>query len=66
MEYKDVVLKLKNQRKFLKITQKEFSEKIGLSYKIVQKLERAEYDLSILRFLKICEVLKINPKDVLE
>ena len=55
-----------SHRKNIGLTQKELAEKVGVSTNTVARWERSESEPSFSDFLKLCEVLGINPLDFME
>ena len=52
-------------RKATGLTQAEFAEKAGLSGRTYADIERGCTNMKISTFIKICEVLKVTPNDIL-
>ncbi len=57
--------KLFNVRKVLGLTQADVAEKAGLSDRTYADIERGVVNMRIETFLKICEVLKVTPDEIL-
>ena len=57
---------IKSRRKNINLTQKELAEKVGVSMNTVARWERGETEPSFSDFLRVCEVLGINPLDFME
>ena len=57
----EVGLKIKKQRKALRITQKEMATAIGVTYQQVQKYESGHSRISMSTFMNICGELKLSP-----
>lgn len=53
--------KIKSRRKSLRMTQKELSKSIGISFQQVQKYENGSSSLSLQIFLKLCSILNVHP-----
>ena len=57
---------IRSRRKNIGLTQKELAEKVGVSTNTAARWERSESEPSFSDFLKLCEVLGINPLDFME
>jgi len=65
--YRKLVGWLMAERKFKKISQKELSERLGFpNSSYVSKIEQFERRMDVLEYVKICEVIGLNPKEGLE
>ena len=53
--------KIQNRRRALKMTQEEFAEKIGISFKYVGMIERGLRIPKLETFIKIANVLGVTP-----
>ena len=58
---KQVGQKLKERRKFLKMTQKSLASKLGCTFQQIQKYEAGLNKISLSILLKLCEILKCTP-----
>ena len=58
--------KIKILRKSAKLTQEEFSERIGIEPQNLSRIERGLNFPSLATFLKISEVLNVKPNDLLD
>lgn len=56
---------IKEYRKLRGLTQEELAEKMDMSWRQVQRLEKNEQDTSVKTLKKIIQVLKISDKDIL-
>nr|WP_299035907.1 helix-turn-helix transcriptional regulator [uncultured Tenacibaculum sp.] len=64
MEKVNIILeKIKKKREKEGLSQYEFGKKIGLSQNAYFKLETGKTRLDMYRFLTICKVLNIPPKE---
>lgn len=64
MERVSIILeKIKKEREKEGLSQYEFGKKIGLSQNAYFKLETGKTRLDMYRFLTICKVLNIPPKE---
>ncbi|MDE1207381.1 helix-turn-helix domain-containing protein [Tenacibaculum larymnensis] len=64
MERVSIILeKIKKEREKDGLSQYEFGKKIGLSQNAYFKLETGKTRLDMYRFLTICKVLNISPKE---
>ncbi|MDP2540884.1 hypothetical protein CSC81_14185 [Tenacibaculum discolor] len=64
MERVSIILeKIKKEREKEGLSQYEFGKKIGLSQNAYFKLETGKTRLDMYRFLTICKVLNISPKE---
>ena len=57
---------IRSRRKNIGLTQKELAEKVYVSANTVARWERGETEPSFSDFLRVCEVLGINPLDFME
>lgn len=57
----EIGLKIKNQRKNLRVTQKELADAIGVTFQQVQKYESGHSRISMSTFMNICHELKVEP-----
>ena len=57
---------IRSRRKNIGMTQKELSEKVGVSMNTVARWERNESEPSWSDFIKVCVVLGMNPLDFME
>ncbi|REH50580.1 DNA-binding XRE family transcriptional regulator [Tenacibaculum gallaicum] len=65
MERVSIILeKIKKEREKEGLSQYEFGKKIGLSQNAYFKLETGKTRLDMYRFLAICKVLNIPPKEL--
>lgn len=56
---------LKKIRRSKKFTQSEVAADLKVSYQQLQKYEKGECGITVLKFMKICDFLKVSPADVL-
>ena len=63
--YKQLVGRLKNERKKLGLTQAEVAGKLGLCRTWVAKIECCELGLDLLGLVKICRVYGLRARDVI-
>ncbi|EOL42974.1 hypothetical protein RV11_GL003207 [Enterococcus phoeniculicola] len=57
--------KIKQRRKFLKVTQKELAEKVDSIAQTVSKIERGVFSPSFNSLIKICVALEMSPNDLI-
>ena len=57
---------MREERKACRITQSELAQMLGQSYQMIAKYEKGYCEPSYKKFLKICEVLDMNPFDFME
>ncbi len=57
---------MRAERKACRIPQKELAQMLGQSYQMVAKYEKGYCEPSYKKFLKICEILDMNPFDFME
>ena len=57
---------MRAERKASRIPQKELAQMLGQSYQMVAKYEKEYCEPSYKKFLKICEILDMNPFDFME
>ncbi len=57
---------IKQLRMQLGLTQGQLAEKIDVSYQQIQKYEKGESQISILRFIEVSKALEITPHALLE
>lgn len=73
-EYKDdfnifltaVGSKIKKHREESLYTQEKLAEAAEIEYKYYQKIENGQKNITLKTLYKICKVLKIKPKDLLD
>ncbi len=56
---------IKEYRKLRGFTQEELAEKIDISWRQLQRIEKNEQDTSVKTLKKIVQVLKIPDKDII-
>ena len=54
--------KIKERRKFLKMTQRELADAIAVTFQQVQKYENGQSKISMSTFILICSKLRVNPE----
>lgn len=57
--------KLKNLRKFKKLTQEKLAEMVDMDIRQIARLEAGESMPSVTTVLKLCEVFAVTPNDLL-
>ncbi len=57
--------RIRDQRKQLKLTQKQLSLKGGFQRSYVGSVERGEKNITFLKLMKLCSTLKITMSDLL-
>ncbi len=57
---------IKENRKEKKMTQEQLAEKIGITTRQLQRIEKREENTRLATFKKIVKELKINDKEILE
>lgn len=57
---------IRMEREKAMLTQEQMAELNGIDYKYYQKIEYGEVNITIRTLYKICEKLKINPKQILD
>ena len=57
--------KLLDRRKRLGLTQAEIAEQAGLSCRTYADIERGTVNMRIETFLRICQVMNVNPDEIL-
>ncbi|CAL2082128.1 helix-turn-helix transcriptional regulator [Tenacibaculum sp. 190524A02b] len=60
-----ILLKIKEKRKELEMSQYEFGKKIGLSQNAYFKLETGKTKLDLFRFFIIAKVLGVSSRDLI-
>lgn len=65
IDYSEVGKRLARRRRELGLKQCEVCEKADLSYKYLSNLERAISLPSLTVFMKLCEILKTTPNEIL-
>ena len=58
-------LKIKQIRLKEKITQSELASKCDVDIRTIQRIEKGKNNFSVRIYFAICEVLNVNPKDLL-
>ena len=58
--------KMREERKACRIPQKELAQMLGQSYQMIAKYELNQGEPGYKKFLKICEILDMNPFDFME
>lgn len=66
IRYQYIINHLIHIRKTKKITQQQIANKLNKPQSYIAKIERCERKVDILEFIEICEVMNINPIDVLQ
>ena len=56
---------IKEYRKEMNLSQRELSEKSGVSKSYISELEKAKYDATCTIIIQICLALKISPNELL-
>ncbi|MGV7928478.1 MAG: helix-turn-helix domain-containing protein [Spirochaetota bacterium] len=57
---------IRMEREKAMLTQEQMAELNGIDYKYYQKIEYGEVNITIRTLYKICEKLKIHPKQILD
>jgi len=60
-----VIFMIKEYRKLRGFTQEELAEKINISWRQLQRIEKNEQDTSVKTLKRIVQVLKIPDKDII-
>ena len=66
MEYEKLLKKLKELRKMKKISCREIAEAMGKTRGYIYYLESGKTELKLKEYLKICEILEISPRELLD
>ncbi len=66
MEYEKIIDQLKELRKSKKISREELADAIDVTKMTIYYIENKKTDLKLKDFLKICEVLDISPRELLD
>lgn len=53
------------RRKELGLSQRSLAERLGIIYSLVGKIETGERRLDVLEFIDYCQVLQLDPNEVL-
>ena len=64
MTEKEILEQLVKIRRGKKISQKEMAKKLGIGDTYLSTIERGLSNLSVRRFIQICEVLQVTPQYV--
>lgn len=57
---------LKRERRLIEMTQVKLAEEVGCGYQAIAKWEMGKSLPDYKRFLKVCKILKMDPKDFME
>lgn len=55
---------LKKMRSVLGMTQKEFAQEVGVQQGYISKIETGKKDISLTRFLDLCDKFSIKPTEL--
>ncbi|MDG6882160.1 transcriptional regulator, y4mF family [Phocoenobacter uteri] len=55
-----------DQRKQLGLSQRALAEKMGVVYSLIGKIETGDRRLDIIEFIQYCEVLELDPKNIID
>ncbi|MBX2840442.1 MAG: helix-turn-helix transcriptional regulator [Flammeovirgaceae bacterium] len=60
----EILQKIRDKRKSLKITQEKIGIDLGMTQSSYKELENGKTQIKLISFLKICEYLNINMRDL--
>ncbi len=64
-ELKEIGNRIRDIRNNVSMSQSELAYEIGTDKAYISRIERGEVNIGIMRYIKICEALKVTSKEII-
>lgn len=54
------------RRQELGLTQRQLAQRLGVIYSLIGKIETGDRRLDVIEFIEYCQILELNPNDIIE